>query len=207
MTAVPLSNAAGALPVDPAGSGAGSVYCDTGPIVAAAMGPVDPFFDDAMSFFKAAELGGVRPIISNLALSEAVDVILKRTKAGRRCTDESGREREEVDAEAAAAVKRLNRFIYNQKSGKRAGILEEKVSVKIDFAHLYGMMLMHQGWTPQARKGDTYRHEGLGPIDGIHIALARLAGVQAICTTDKAMGRIAGDKRYGGFKVIVLRPS
>ena len=207
MTAAPPSDAAGVIPVGLAGGGnTDSAYCDAGPIVAAVMGPADPFFDAAMRFFKEAEIGGVRLIISSLALSEAVDVIRKRTKAGHRCADEGGGEREAVDADAAAAVKRLARFIYNLKADKRADILEEKVSGSMDFAHLYEMMLRYQGRTPQARKGDTYRHEGIGPIDWIHMALARLAGARAICTTDKAMAQIAGDKIYGGIEVVVLRP-
>ena len=52
----------------PAAGNAGSTYCDTGLIVAAVMGPADPFFDDAARFLKAAELGGVRLVISSLAL-------------------------------------------------------------------------------------------------------------------------------------------
>ncbi len=206
MTGVPAPDAAGAMAAGLVADGRGSVYCDTGPIVAAVMGQADPFFDDAMRFFRAAEIGGMRLIISSLALAEAVDVILKRTKAGRRCTDESGSERKAVDAEAAAAVKSPTRFIYNLKSSKRAGILEEETKVRPDFVHLYIMMLRYQGRTPQARKGDTYRHEGIGPIDQIHIKLARLAGVRAICTTDKAMLQISGDKMYGDLKVIVLQP-
>lgn len=206
MTGVPAPDAAGAMSVDSVADGRVSVYCDTGPIVAAVMGPADPFFDEAMRFFKEAEIGGVRLIISSLALAEAVDVILKRTKAGRRCTDESGSEREAVDAEAAAAVKSLTRFIYNLKSSKRAGILEEETKARPDFVHLYIMMLRYQGSTPQARKGDTYRHEGVGPIDPIHMRLARLADVRAICTTDKAMLQISGDKLYGDLEIIVLRP-
>ena len=127
MTAAPASDSAGVTTGDPATGGGGPVYCDTGPIVAAVMGPADPFFDDAMRFFKAAELGGMRLIISSLALAEAVDVILKRTKAGHRCADESGREREAVDSDAAAAVRNLVYFIYDLKANKRAGILEEEV--------------------------------------------------------------------------------
>ena len=206
MTAAPASDSAGVTTGDPATGGGGSVYCDTGPIVAAVMGPADPFFDDAMRFFRAAELGGMRLIISSLALSEAVDVILKRTKAGHRCADESGREREVVDSDAAAAVRNLVYFIYDLKANKRAGILEEEAEVRPDFAHLYRMMLRHQGRTPQARKGDTYRHVGMGPIDWLHMALARLAGVRAICTTDRAMGQISGNKMYGSIEVVVLRP-
>ena len=206
MTAAPSADAAGVMPVGLAGGDASLMYCDTGPIVAAVMGPTDPFFDAAMRFFKEANRNGVRLIISSLALSEAVDVIRKRTKAGRRCADEGGGEREAVDADIAAAVKRLARFIYNLKADKRADILEEKVSGSIDFAHLYEMILRYQGRTPQARKGDTYRHEGIGPIDWIHMALTRLAGARAICTTDKAMVQIAGDKIYGGIEVVVLRP-
>lgn len=148
----------------------------------------------------------LRLIISSLALSEAADVILKRTKAGRGCTDESGREREAADADAAAATKNLAYFVYDLKANKRAGILEEEADARPDFAHLYGMMLGHQGRTPQARKGDTCRHVGLGPIDWMHMALARLAGVRAMCTTDGAMGQIAGDKVYGDVEVVVLRP-
>ena len=183
------------------------MYCDTGPIVAAATGPADPFFDDAMRLSRAAELGGVRLIISSLALSEAADVILKRTKAGLRCAGESGRERGAVDADAAAAAtKNLAYFVYDLKANKGAGILEEEADARPDFAHLYGMMLGHQGRAPQARKGDTCRHVGLGPIDWMHMALARLAGVRATCTTDGAMGQIAGDKMHGDIEVVVLRP-
>ena len=206
MTAAPVPRAAGGASAGHAAGNAGSTYCDTGLIVTAVMGPADPFFDDAVRFLKAAELGGVRLVISSLALSEAADVILKRTKAAHRCTDEGGREREAVDAEAAAAVKKLARFVYNLKADKRADILEEEYVVTPDFAHLYEKMLEHQGRTPQARKGDTYRHDGIGAIDWIHIALAYLVGARAICTTDKAMSQISGDVMYGGMEIAVLRP-
>ena len=207
MTAAQPPDAAGPAPASPVAGGAGSTYCDTGPIVAAVMGPGDPFFDDAMRFFKAAELGGVRLIASSLTLSEAVDVIRKRTKASRRCTDDGGGECKGVDAAAAAAaVDKLVDFIDELKARNRVDIPEEKVAARPDFARLHGKTLEHGGRTPQARKGDTYRHEWIGPIDWIHIALARLAGARAICTTDRAMGQIAGDKMYGDIEVVALRP-
>ena len=62
------------------------------------MGPADLFFDEVTRFLGAAERGGVRLVISSLGISEAADAILRRAKAGRRRTDESGREREAVDA-------------------------------------------------------------------------------------------------------------
>lgn len=206
MTAALVPGAAGWDPAGPAAGSAGSAYCDTGLIVAAVMGPTDPFFDEATRFLKEAELGGVRLVISRLVLSEATDVILKRTKAGHRCTDEGGRERKAVDAEAAEAVERLSCFVDKLKADRRASILEEEDVVIPDFAHLHRKMLEYLGRTPQARKGDTYRHEGIGAIDWIHIALAYLAGAWAICTTDKAMAQISGDVLYGDIEIIVLRP-
>ena len=79
-------------------------------------------------------------------------------------------------------------------------------SAQPDLAPLYKNMLDMEGRTPQARKGNTYRHEGLGPIDLIHIDMALLAGAQVICTTDKAFAQISGDKRYGGMKIVILQP-
>ena len=206
MTAAQEPGQAAGASAGPFAGGMGSAYCDTGLIVAAVMGPADPFFDEVARFLGAARLGGVRLVISNLGISEAADVILRRTKAGRRCTDESGREREAVDAEAAAAVEGLVAFIDELKAGKRADILEEKIRVRPNFSSLYKNILEYRGRTPQARKGDTYRHEGVGPIDWIHIALARLAGVPAICTTDRALAQISGEEQYGGLEVVVLRP-
>ena len=183
-----------------------SAYCDTGLIVAAVMGRVDPFFDDAVRFLNEARSSGVRLIISSITLAEAADVIRRRVKASRRCTDESGRECEEIEAKAAAYVERISDFIDYLKHNKMVGILEEEITVDLDFEHLYKMMLKYAGRTPQARRGNTYRHEGIGPIDWIHIALALLAGVQSICTNDKAIAQIKGDKRYGGIEIIMLRP-
>ena len=206
MTAAPATGAADRASANTGAGDAGSTYCDTGLIVAAVLGPADPFYVDAMRFFRDAELGGVRLVISSLALSEAADVILKRTKAAHRCTDEGGREREAVDARAAAAVKELINFVNELKASKRAEILGGSDKLRPNFTRLYEKMLKHRGRTPQARKGDTYRHEGIGAIDWIHIELAYLAGARAICTTDKAMAQIAGDGRYGRMEIVVLRP-
>ena len=181
-------------------------YCDTGIIVAIVMGEVDPFFDEAVRFLKAVKASGARLVISSLALSEAVYVIRKRVKANRRCTDESGRELQTVDAEAEAAVKDVGRIIAVLATDRMAYMYEDITSAQPDLAGLYEKMLACQGMTPQAHRGNTYRHKGVGPIDLIHIALARLSGARAICTTDKALTQVGGDKRYGGMEIIVLRP-
>ena len=183
-----------------------SVYCDTGIIVAIVMGEVDPFFDEAVRFLKAVKASGARLVISSLALSEAVDVIRKRVKANHRCTDESGRELQTVDAEAEAAVKDVGRIIAILAMDKMADMYEDITSAQPDLVHLYKRMLACQGETPQASKGNTYRHKGVGPIDLIHIALAHLSGARAMCTTDKALTQVGGDKQYGGMEIIVLRP-
>ncbi len=181
-------------------------YADTGFSVAIVMGAVDPFFDEAMCFLEAVKSSGARLVISSLALAEAVDVIRKRVKANTRCRDVSGREREAVDGEAAKAVKDVRRVINTLRSDKMADMYGDITSVQPDLAPLHKKMLGLEGETPQARKGNTYRHEGLGPIDLIHIDMALLAGAQIICTTDKAFAQISGDKRYGGMNIIILRP-
>ena len=206
MTAAPASSAASRTTANTGANGADSAYCDTGLIVAAVMGPTDPFFVDTTRFLRDAELGDMRLVISSLALSEAADVIRKRTKAAHRCTDEGGREREYVDARATAAVDDLCNSINELKASKKADILLGSDKLRPNFARLYEKMLKYRGRTPQARKGDTYRHVGIGTIDWIHIELAYLAGARAICTTDKAMAQIAGDGRYAGMEIVVLRP-
>ena len=206
MTAKPEPDTAGRVPAGQAGSRAKSLYCDTGMIVALVMGPVDPFFDDAVRILNEAMLGNIRLVISSLALSEAADVIRKRIKASCRCTDASGREREAVDAKAVAAVKDLARFIRVLKANKMVDILENITKKRPDFVHLLEKLLEYDGRTPQARRGNTYRHEGIGPIDWIHIVLAYLAGAQAICTNDRALEQIRGDKQYGGLEIVMLRP-
>ena len=57
MTAKPVPDTAGRVPAGQSASRTKSLYCDTGTIVALVMGPVDPFFDDAMRFLSAARLG------------------------------------------------------------------------------------------------------------------------------------------------------
>ena len=182
------------------------VYADTGFIVAIVMGAIDPFFDDAVRFLEAVKSSGARLVISNLALAEAVDVIRKRIKANTRCKDVSGREREAVDGEAAKAVRDVRRVINTLRTDKMADMYGDITSEQPDLATLYKSMLGLEGRTPQARKGNTYRHEGLGPIDLVHIGMAQLAGARVICTTDKAFAQIVDDKRYGGMEIIILRP-
>ena len=182
------------------------VYCDTGIIVAIIMGAADPFFDDAVRFLEVVRSSDMRLVISNLALAEAVDVIRKRIKERRKCTDESGRECEAVEAEVAAAEATLADFIDELKGDKKVVILEEETTVRIDFVHLHKKLRDYKGTTPQARKGNRYRHVGIGPVDWIHIALARLVNAWAICTTDKAFAQIGGDKQYGRMEVIILQP-
>ena len=182
------------------------VYCDTGIIVAIVMGAADPFFGDAVRFLETVKSGGMRLVISNLALAEAIDVMRKRIKERHKCTDESGREREAVDAEVASATAGLANFVDELKANKEAVVLEEEATVRLDFAHLYKKMLRYKGETPQVRRGGRYRHKGIGPIDWMHIALARLVNAWAICTTDKAFVQISGDKEYGGVEVVVLLP-
>lgn len=182
------------------------VYCDTGIIVAIVMGATDPFFDDAVRFLEVIRSRGMRLVISNLALAEAIDVIRKRIKEGRKCTDESGRECEAVESEVAAAESMLADFIDELKGGKKVVVLDEESTVQMDFVHLYKKLLDYKGTTPQARRGRRYRHVGIGPVDWIHIALAHLANAWAICTTDKAFAQIGGDRQYGGMEVIILRP-
>ena len=190
----------------PVASHAKSVYCDTGWIVAIVMGVVDPFFDDAVRFLSEAKLNGMRLVISSLALAEAADVIRKRVKAGCRCTDEGGKEREAVEAEAAEKVEDLARFIDVLKADKMVDMLEDITEERLDLVHIHEKMLEYTGSTPQARRGNTYRHEGIGPIDWMHIVLALLAGAQAICTSDRAFTQIRGDKQYGGIEIIMLHP-
>lgn len=206
MTAEPSFGRAWQTLADKAAGEDVSVYCDTGPIVAIIMGEADPFFDDAVRFFNAVKASGVRLVISSLVLSEAADVMRKRIKANHRCTDESGGEREAVDAEVAAATVTLANFIDELKCDKKVDILEEEYAAQPDLAHLYEKMLEHTGKTPQARKGNTYRHVGIGPIDWIHIALAYLVGAVGICTTDKAFGQVGDDGQYGGMEIVTLRP-
>lgn len=182
------------------------LYCDTGIIVAIVMGAVDPFFGDAVRLLEVVRSNGMRLVISNLALAEAVDVLRKRIKERCKCTDESGRECEAVEAEVAAAEATLADFIDELKGDKKVVILEEETTVQMDFVHLYKKLLGYKGATPQVRKGKRYRHVGIGPVDWIHIALARLVNAWAICTTDKAFAQISGDRQYGGMEVIILRP-
>ena len=141
-----------------------------------------------------------------MTLSEAADVIRKRVKAGCRCTDESGRECDEVDAKASATVNDLDRFIDDLKANRMLDMVEDITKEQPDLVHLHEMLLKYKGLTPQARKGNTYRHDGIGPIDWVHIALARLARAWAICTTDKALAQIKGGEEYGDLEVIILRP-
>lgn len=183
-----------------------SVYCDTGPVVSIIMGEVDPFFDDAVRFFNAVKSSGARLVISSLLLSEAVDVMRKRIKERHKCTDVSGRERESIEVEVAMATAELADFIDELKCDKKVDILEEEFTVHPDLAQLYEKLLECAGRTPQARKGNRYRHVGIGPVDWIHIALAHLVGALAICTTDKAFAQISGDKQYGGMEIITLQP-
>ena len=182
------------------------VYADTGFVVAIVMGAIDSFFDDAMRFLEAVKSSGARLVISSLALAEAVDVIRKRVKAGHKCADESDGERKVVHAEAARAVRDIDHFITVLVADKMADMYGDITSEQPDLATLYKSMLDLEGRTPQARKGNTYRHEGLGPIDLVHIGMAQLAGARVICTTDKAFAQIGSDKRYGGMEIIILRP-
>ena len=190
---------------DTAVSGEVLVYCDTGSVVAIIMGEVDPFFDDAVRFFNAVKSSGVRLVISSLVLAEVTDVIRKRIKARHRCTDESGMEREVVDAGVAATVKDINRFINALKLDKMVDMYEATTKTQPDISRLYEKMLGNQGRTPQARKGDTYRHLGMGPVDLIHAEMAYLAGALAICTTDKAFAQIGDNKQYSEIWIIILR--
>lgn len=206
MTTEPEPDTAGRALARQASGDPKSVYGDTGLIVAIVMGAVDPFFDDAMRILNEAMRGNIRLVISSLVLSEAADVIRRRIKASHRCTDESGKEREAVDAEADAAVKDLVRFVNVLKATKMADMLEGITEGRLNLAHLRRKMFEYEGRTPQAHRGNTYRHEGIGPIDWIHIALAYLAGAQAICTNDKAIEQIKNDKQYGGLEIIMLRP-
>ena len=182
-----------------------SVYCDAGPIVAIVMGETDLFFNDAVRFFNAVKSSGVRLVISSLVLAEVADVIRKRVKANHRCTDESGREREVVDAEVAVAVKGIRRFVNALKLDKMVDMYEATTKTHPDISRLYEMMLENQGRTPQARRGNTYRHVGMGPVDLMHAEMARLAGARAICTTDKAFAQIGDSKQYSGIRIIILR--
>lgn len=182
------------------------VYADTGFIVAIVMGAVDPFFDEAMRFLEAVKSSGARLVISSLTLAEAVDVIRKRVKAGHRCANGNNGERKVVHAEAAKVVRDVDHFIIALVADRVADMYGDITSAQPDLAPLYKNMLDMEGRTPQARKGNTYRHEGLGPIDLIHIDMALLAGAQVICTTDKAFAQISGDKRYGGMKIVILQP-
>ena len=182
------------------------VYADTGFIVAIVMGAIDLFFDNAMRFLEAVKSSGARLVISNLALAEAVDVIRKRIKVGHRCADESDGERKVVRAEAAKAVRDIDHFITVLVADKMEDMYGDVTSEQPDLATLYKSMLDLEGRTPQARKGNTYRHEGLGPIDLVHIGMAQLAGARVICTTDKAFAQIVDDKRYGGIEIIILQP-
>ena len=204
MTAEPTYDTAAQTPTSATASQR-LVYCDTGIIVAIVMGEVDPFFDEAMRFLAAVKSSGARLVISNLTLAEAVDVIRKRIKANYRCTDDSGKERVAVDAEAATAVRDLGRFINGLKADKMADMYEDITKARPDIERIYEKILDSQGETPQARRGNTYRHKGIGPIDWIHIALARLAGARAICTTDKALTQVGGDRQYDSIEIIVLR--
>ena len=111
-----------------------------------------------------------------------------------------------VDAEAEAAARDVIRFVNDLVTDRLAEMYEDITTALPDLERLHKMMLEYRGRTPQARRGNTYRHEGIGPIDWIHIALALLAGAQAICTNDKAIAQIRGDKRYGGMEIIMLRP-
>ena len=206
MTTEPNTSNAWLVLISPSAGSQISVYCDTGFIVAIVMGAADPFFDEAMRFLEAVKSSGARLVISSLALAEAVDVIRKRVKANTRCNDVSGREREAVEGDAAKAVRDIRRVINALRSDKMADMYGDITSGQPDLATLYKSMLDLEGRTPQARKGNTYRHEGLGPIDLIHIDMALLAGAQVICTTDKAFAQIGGDKRYGGIEIIILRP-
>ena len=206
MTSELNSDTAVETPAGDAGNRKRLVYCDTGIIVAIVMGEVDPFFDEAVRFLETVKSSGIRLVISNLTLAEAVDVIRKRIKANYRCTDDSGKEREAVDAAAAVAVRDLGRFINGLKADRMADMYEDITKARPDIARIYEKILDSQGKTPQARRGNTYRHEGIGPIDWLHIALARLAGARAICTTDKALMQVCGDKRCGGMEIILLRP-
>ena len=170
------------------------------------MGPDDPFFENATRFLNEAKAGRTRLVISSLPVSEAADVIRRSIKAGCRCANESGRERKAVDAKAAAAVKDLVRFIDILKASKITDVLEDIAEAQPDLVRLHQKLLGDHGHTPQARRGGTYRHEGIGPIDWIRIALARLAGAQAICTSDGTLAQIGGDEEYGCPETIVLRP-
>ena len=181
-------------------------YCDKGPIVAAVTGAADPFFDDAVRFLSAAKLDNMRLAVSTMTLSEEAGVIRKRVKAGRRCTGESGRKRDEVDAEASATVDDRDRFIDDPKANRMLDMVDDITKERPDLVHLHEMRLKYKGPTPQARRGNTYRHEGIGPIDWIHIAQARLARARAICATDKALAQIGDCEECGCLEVIIIHP-
>ena len=134
--------------------------------MAAVMGPDDPFFEDSMRILDEAKAGRMRLVVSSLAASEAADVMRRRIKAGCRCADESGGERKAVDAKAAAAVKDLVGFIDIPKASRITGMLEGIAEAQPDLVRLHQKLPCDQGHTPQARRGGTDGHEGLGRSTG-----------------------------------------
>ena len=102
MTAGPNPGKAWPVLTSPAVSRKRWTYCDTGIIVAIEMEVVEPFLGGAVHFLEAAKSRGMRLVISNLALAEAVDVMRKGIKEGRSAPTKAQGMRG-IRGEAAAA--------------------------------------------------------------------------------------------------------
>ena len=70
-----------------------------------------------------------------------------------------------VDAEAEAAARDGVRFVNDLVEDRRTEMYKDITTALPDLERLHKMMLEYRGRTPQARRVNTYRHEGTGQID------------------------------------------
>ena len=176
-------------------------YLDSGMLVALALGVVDMHYDGAVRVYDAILRNGYRPITSQLAVMEMVNVVRRRTASSYKCRPGCGEDLQAADARVRRAVSRALGLVVDMKlQGVLAVMKAEGWSPGLDF--LLGKMLEHPGRIVSGMRSRTCRHRGVGPYDWFHYALALLAGASVICTTDAALADVAGgDAQFGRIQV------